>query len=98
MHQKHSILVITDGDHTMAKAIEVVLPNIDHRLCSWHIEQNMGQQLHGKILQDFRKLIYHPMDVEEFEGGDGKFKCDHKLIEIDLTESDSRKAKDKWLL
>jgi transposase-like protein len=69
MHQKHPILVITDGDHTMAKAIEVVLPNIDHRLCSWHIEQNMGQQLHGKILQDFRKLIYHPMDVEEFEGG-----------------------------
>jgi hypothetical protein len=24
----------------MAKAIEVVLPNTDHHLCSWHIKQN----------------------------------------------------------
>jgi hypothetical protein len=41
MHQKHPISVITNGDHAMAKAIEVVLPNTDHRLCSWHIELNM---------------------------------------------------------
>jgi transposase-like protein len=67
MHQKHPISVIIDGDHTMAKAIEVVLPNTDHRLCSWHIEQNMVGHLRGNILQDFSKLIYHPMDVEEFE-------------------------------
>jgi hypothetical protein len=67
MHQKHLISVITDGDLAMAKAIEVVLPNIDHRLCSWHVEQNMVRHLRGKILQDFRKFIYHPMDVGEFE-------------------------------
>jgi transposase-like protein len=67
MHQKHIISVITDGDLAMAKAIEVVLPNIDHCLCSWHVEQNMVRHLHGKILLDFRKFIYHPMDVEEFE-------------------------------
>jgi hypothetical protein len=34
IHQKHPISVITDGDLAMAKAIEVVLPNTDHRLCS----------------------------------------------------------------
>jgi transposase-like protein len=67
MHQKHPMSVITDGDLAMAKAIEVVLSNTDHRLCSWHIEQNMVRHLHGKTLQDFRKFIYHPVDVEEFE-------------------------------
>jgi hypothetical protein len=51
----------------MAKLIKVVLPNTDHHLCSWHIEQNMIQHLRGKTLQDFRKLIYYTMDVEEFE-------------------------------
>jgi hypothetical protein len=65
IHQKHPISVITDGDLAMAKAIEVVLPNTDHRLCSWHVEQNMVRHLRGKTLQDFRKFIYHPMDVEE---------------------------------
>jgi hypothetical protein len=32
----------------MAKVIEVVLPNTDHRLCSWHVEQNMVRHLRGK--------------------------------------------------
>jgi hypothetical protein len=98
MHQKHPISVITDGDHTMAKAIEVVLPNTDHRLCSWHIEQKILRHLRGKMLQDFRKFIYHPMDVEEFEKWWDEFKCDHKIIESDLAKIGTRKAKDMWLL
>jgi hypothetical protein len=67
MHQKHPMSVITDGDLAMVKAIEVVLTNTDHRLCSWHVEENMVRHLRVKTLQDFRKFIYHPMDVEEFE-------------------------------
>jgi hypothetical protein len=67
MHQKHPMSVISDGDLAMAKAIEVVLPNTDHHLCSWHVEQNMVRHLRGKTLQDFRNFIYHPMNVEEFE-------------------------------
>jgi hypothetical protein len=34
MHQKHPISVITDRDLAIAKAIEVVLPITNHRLCS----------------------------------------------------------------
>uniref|UniRef100_A0A0A9CGJ7 MULE transposase domain-containing protein n=1 Tax=Arundo donax TaxID=35708 RepID=A0A0A9CGJ7_ARUDO len=41
MNRKHPQSVITDGDAAMAKAIEIVLPGTDHRLCSWHIEQRM---------------------------------------------------------
>jgi hypothetical protein len=50
------------------------------------------------MLQDFRKFIYHPMDVEEFEKWWDEFKCDHKIIESDLAEIGTRKAKDMWLL
>jgi hypothetical protein len=64
MHQKHPISVITDGDLAMSKSIEVVLPNT---YCSWHVEQNMVCHLRGKTLPNFRKFIYHPMNVQEFE-------------------------------
>jgi zinc finger SWIM domain-containing protein 3 len=33
MHQKHPISLITDGDAAMARAIEIVMPNADHKLC-----------------------------------------------------------------
>jgi hypothetical protein len=82
IHQKHPISVITDGDLAMAKAIEVVLPNTDHRLCSWHVEQNMVRHLRGKTLQDFRKFIYHPMDVEEFERQWVEFMSEHKINDM----------------
>jgi hypothetical protein len=54
--------------------------------------------MRGEVLQDFRKFIYHPMDVEEFERWWDEFKCDHKINESDLTEIGTRKAKDMWLL
>jgi hypothetical protein len=54
--------------------------------------------MRGEMLQDFRKFIYHLMDVEEFERWWDEFKCDHKINESDLTEIGTRKAKDMWLL
>ncbi|CAN6167958.1 unnamed protein product [Urochloa humidicola] len=41
MVNKHPISVITDGDLAMQRAIRVVWPNSNHRLCIWHIEQNV---------------------------------------------------------
>ena len=41
MRQRKPKSVITDGDHAMARALESVWPIADHRLCSWHIEENM---------------------------------------------------------
>jgi hypothetical protein len=41
MRQQQPYSLITDGYVAMAKAIEIVMPLADHRLCSWHIEQNM---------------------------------------------------------
>jgi hypothetical protein len=38
MRQRQPRSLITDGDAAMVKAIEIVIPLTDHRLCSWHIE------------------------------------------------------------
>uniref|UniRef100_A0A0A9DSN7 Protein FAR1-RELATED SEQUENCE n=1 Tax=Arundo donax TaxID=35708 RepID=A0A0A9DSN7_ARUDO len=67
MEQVHPRSLITDGDAAMARAIEIVMPQADHRLCSWHIEQNMIKRLRGDALKEFRKLIYHTVHADEFE-------------------------------
>ena len=67
MSQKHPISAITDGDHAMAAAIKSVWPDTDHRLCSWHIEENMTMYLKKEKRKEFRRLIYRRWDVEEFE-------------------------------
>jgi hypothetical protein len=67
MHQKHPKSLITDGDASMAKAIRKVMPNTDHRLCSWHIEENMKRHLRRQKLADFKKFLYDAMDVDDFE-------------------------------
>lgn len=67
MRQKHPKSLITDGDNAMAKAIGRVMPEIDHRLCSWHIEQNMICHLCDPKLSELGKFIYHAMEVDEFE-------------------------------
>jgi zinc finger SWIM domain-containing protein 3 len=41
MCQKHPRLLITNGDGAIDRAIYIVLLNAFHRLCSWHIENNM---------------------------------------------------------
>jgi zinc finger SWIM domain-containing protein 3 len=67
MHQKHPKSLITDGDAAMAGAIDIVMPDADHRLCSWHIEQNALKRFCGPKLKDFRKLIYYAMEESKFE-------------------------------
>lgn len=64
MHPKS---LITDGDLAMAKAISKVMPGAYHRLCTWHIEENMSRHLRKPKLDELRKLIYESMDEEEFE-------------------------------
>jgi zinc finger SWIM domain-containing protein 3 len=41
MSQKHPVSMITDGVLAMQKAISIVWPNSLHRLCGWHIENNI---------------------------------------------------------
>ncbi|CAN6303481.1 unnamed protein product [Urochloa humidicola] len=67
MYNKEPRSIITDGDRAMRKAIRVVLPNTDHRLCTWHIERNAAKFLHHSMLPGFRRLIYMRGTPETFE-------------------------------
>ena len=68
MVQKHPISVITNGDLAMQRAIGLVWPNSSHRLCIWHIEQNIMRNLHNDgVKDDFRYFLYEYCSIEEIE-------------------------------
>ncbi|XP_044400061.1 protein FAR1-RELATED SEQUENCE 5 [Triticum aestivum] len=96
MHQNHPRSVITDGDHAMARAILQVWPNTDHRLCSWHIEQNMVRYLRNPKLSDFRKLIYRAFEVDEFERGWLQFNKHYGITEKDTWICRMYELRKKW--
>ncbi|WVZ84608.1 hypothetical protein U9M48_031629 [Paspalum notatum var. saurae] len=74
MAQKHPISVITDGDLAMQRALRVVWPNCNHRLCVWHIGQNVIRNLHDEALkEDFKAFIFDCSSVEELERKWDKF-------------------------
>ncbi|WVZ94569.1 hypothetical protein U9M48_040448, partial [Paspalum notatum var. saurae] len=68
MGQKQPISVITDGDLAMQRAIRVVWTNSNHRLCVWHIEQNIIRNLHDDaVKEEFRTLMYDCCSAQQLE-------------------------------
>jgi zinc finger SWIM domain-containing protein 3 len=68
MYGKHPKAVITDGDKSMRKAIQVVFPNTRHRLCAWHLHKNAGEHVKDKkFLEEFKSLMYSHYTPEKFE-------------------------------
>ncbi|XP_073360877.1 protein FAR1-RELATED SEQUENCE 5-like isoform X2 [Aegilops tauschii subsp. strangulata] len=67
MCQKMPMSVITDADAAMIKAIRQVLPDVWHRICTWHIEKNMKIHLSHKSLKEFRTLLYYSTSTTTFE-------------------------------
>jgi hypothetical protein len=96
MRQQQPCSLIIDGDAAMAKAIEIVMPLADHRLCSWHIEQNMIKRFRGKKQSQFKKFIYNPMEVDEFESKWVKYKERHNITERDMWILKMYELRDKW--
>ena len=67
MCQKMPRSVITDADAAMIRAIRQVLPDVWHRICTWHIEKNMKIHLSHKSLNQFRTLLYYATSITTFE-------------------------------
>ena len=68
MSQKHPISVITDGNLAMQRAIRMVWPDSYHRLCVWHIQQNIVRHLHDdEVREEFRSFIYDSSSTVEHE-------------------------------
>ena len=96
MHQRHPRSLITDGDAAMARAIEIVLPAADHRLCSWHIEQIMLKRFRGAKLNNFRKFIYSAMEEGEFDRLWKEFRANHNIKQDNLWVNMMYQQRRKW--
>ncbi|KAB2610641.1 protein FAR1-RELATED SEQUENCE 5-like [Pyrus ussuriensis x Pyrus communis] len=64
--------IITDQDKAMKKAIEVVFPNTQHRLCLWHIMKKVPDKLksykeYESMSSSLDNIIYDSMTSEDFE-------------------------------
>ncbi|XP_056160407.1 protein FAR1-RELATED SEQUENCE 5-like isoform X1 [Syzygium oleosum] len=73
MGNKAPKTIFTDQDQAMAKAIRMVFPNTQHRLCTWHIGKNANQNIphlyHKPGFKDkyFLVLMYRCKSEDEFE-------------------------------
>ncbi|KAI8572742.1 hypothetical protein RHMOL_Rhmol01G0223500 [Rhododendron molle] len=67
MDHKKPVSVMTDGDKAMRRAIKTVLPDVNHRLCKWHLKKNAVSNVHiPGFLADFEKCMSMSTE-EEFE-------------------------------
>ncbi|XP_028792494.1 protein FAR-RED IMPAIRED RESPONSE 1-like [Neltuma alba] len=61
------LTVFTDQDAAMARALQEVMPDVKHALCTWHISRNAMKHLPNSMVSDFNKCMYHCWDEIEFE-------------------------------
>ncbi|KAF1894261.1 hypothetical protein Lal_00004185 [Lupinus albus] len=67
MNGKHPKCVITDGDLSMKNAIKRVFPATNHRLCAWHICNNVGKNIKkNNFHKDFQKVMYADVVIDDF--------------------------------
>ena len=90
------MITTINSDAAMARAIEIVLPDADHRLCSWHIEQNMLKRFRGAKLSDFRKFIYSAMEEGEFDRLWKEFRANHNIKQDNLWVNMMYQQRRKW--
>jgi zinc finger SWIM domain-containing protein 3 len=87
MSQKHPISVITDGDLAMQRAIRVIWSDSNHRLCVWHIQQNIVRHLSDdKVKEEFRSFIYDSSSIAE-----------HESKWLDFLERNKVTSEESWL-
>lgn len=51
---KAPIMVVTDQDPAMKKAIEIVLPHTKHRFCMWHITSKLPLKVLTLLLYSYQ--------------------------------------------
>jgi hypothetical protein len=82
MCQKKPESIITDGDYSMMKAIRQVLHGVNHRICTWHVEENLPKHRKKKSMEAFRPLMYYGTSPATFEVDGMHFLQSTRLLEI----------------
>ncbi|KAI8531106.1 hypothetical protein RHMOL_Rhmol11G0111400 [Rhododendron molle] len=68
MDNERPVSVVTDGDRAMHQAIQKVIPDCRHRLCSWHLSRNAATNIHKLEFQkDFKRCMQMDCEIDEFE-------------------------------
>ncbi|KAK2658748.1 hypothetical protein Ddye_005281 [Dipteronia dyeriana] len=68
MHDKCQILVVTNGDKAMSKAIMLVMGTAVHRFCSCHLEWNLQNNVgNTKFAKAFNHFMFIYMTESEFK-------------------------------
>ncbi|KAF7153688.1 hypothetical protein RHSIM_Rhsim01G0226000 [Rhododendron simsii] len=71
MSNKHPRTIVADQDAAMAKAVSCVMPNVYHRLCTWHMMQNAMKSMNsifrgpGRVREVLGKFLVE-YEEEEF--------------------------------
>ncbi|XP_047067091.1 protein FAR1-RELATED SEQUENCE 5-like isoform X2 [Lolium rigidum] len=87
MANKHPISVITDGDLAMQRAIRVVWSDTVHKLCVWHIQENIVRHLSDDaVKEEFRSFIYDRSSIQE-----------HESKWVDFLERNKVTSEESWL-
>ncbi|KAI8564273.1 hypothetical protein RHMOL_Rhmol03G0168700 [Rhododendron molle] len=72
MSNKHPQTIFTDQDAAMAKAISFVMPDVYHRLCTWHMMQNALKHMNsifrgpGRVREVLGRFLDEYEEEEEF--------------------------------
>ncbi|XP_024019304.1 protein FAR1-RELATED SEQUENCE 5-like [Morus notabilis] len=60
-------VVVTDGDNAMKNAIAQVFPESKHRLCGWHLMENVANNVKDiNFKRDFKEIMYRYYSKPEF--------------------------------
>ncbi|KAL7265415.1 hypothetical protein ACSBR1_003232 [Camellia fascicularis] len=96
MDGQRPISVVTDGDRAMRQAIERVIPNCRHRLCSWHLEKNALTNVHiPEFTNDFAQLMLKKCKIIEFDNAWARMVKQYKL-ENNSWVLEIHRKRDKW--
>ncbi|CAN1160370.1 Protein FAR1-RELATED SEQUENCE 5 [Linum perenne] len=69
MGNKEPSVVVTDGDRSMLSAIKKVFPDARHRLCSWHLNNNVISRIKQNLnfTKEWLTFVYANYEEVEFE-------------------------------
>ncbi|XP_011623480.1 protein FAR1-RELATED SEQUENCE 5 isoform X1 [Amborella trichopoda] len=102
MSGHHPISITTEQDQAIGAAVAQVFPRTRHRLCLWHILQEVPEKLshichaHGNFKDEFHKCIHTTKTIDDFESNWRLLIDSYDLRENQWVQS-MYKMRDQWV-